>query len=290
MRPTSLRCAALCRAFFESHGRLSGVEAGKGISTVMATVIITGIMLTVVSVALYYSTSLIDMNKQMMEYENAKGLLTYAATALEQVAFGTGGSRYVRFSLTSTRLNFETRPETLRVRINGEEVSEASFKPGRIVACGGPLVTTVPRLLYPENSTYGALEYALGRLIVGPGESIAIVYENFTGGACAFMEAYRVRVIYNGNIRVKEEGVDRNYNFYTVHVLKLGFKAVGGSGTIPVVFRNVRETVIERKASSEVTLTVELGSKYCTARLPGKGDADGSVVIVKITEIEVSTA
>ncbi|MEM2795403.1 MAG: hypothetical protein QXY49_06080, partial [Thermofilaceae archaeon] len=154
----------------------------------------------------------------------------------------------------------------------------------------GALVTTVPRLLYPENSTYGALEHALEKLIVGPGESTVIVYENFTKGACAFMETYRVRVIYNGNITVKEEGVNRNYNFYTVHVLKLGFKTVGGSGTIPVVFRNIRETVIERRTSSQVSLTVELGPKYCTTRLPGKEDADGSIVIVKITEIEVSTA
>lgn len=289
MRPAPLRCSTLGKAFFEFYMRPPPPKAGKGISTVVATVIITGIMLTVVSVALYYSTSLIDMNKQMMEYENVKGLLTYAATALEQVAFGTGGSRYIRLGLTSTRINFETRPETLRVRINGVEVSEASFKPGRIVACGGPLVTTVPRLLYPELSTRGALEYELEKLIVGPGESIVVVYENFTGGACAFMETYRVRVIYNGNITVKEGGVSRNYNFYTVHVLKLGFGTVGGSGTIPVVFRNIRETVIERRTYSEVFLTVELGPKQCTARLPGKGDADGSVVIVKITEVEVST-
>lgn len=290
MRLASLYYGALDRMFFKPYERFPEVKAKEGISTVIATVIITGIMLTVVTVALYYSTSLIDMNKQIMEYENVKGLLTYAATALEQVAFGTGGSRYVRFGLTSTRINFETRPETLRVKINNVEVSEASFKPGRIVACGGALVTTVPRLLYPENSTYGALEYALEKLIVGPGESTVVVYENFTKGACAFMETYRVRVIYNGNITVKEEGVNKNYNFYTVHILKLGFKAVGGSGTIPVVFRNVKETVIERRTSSQVSLRVELGPKYCTVSLPGKGNADGSIVIIKITEIEVSTA
>ncbi|GEM_PF-1101427 len=266
-----------------------GARRKRGISPVVAAVIMTSIMLTVVAVAIYYSTSLIGMNRQMMEYENAKGLLTYAATALEQVAFGTGGARYIRFSLASTRINFEYRVETLRVKVNGIEVAEATHNPGRIVVCGGNLVATAPRLLYPENSTLGALEHALGKLVVGPGESIVVVYENFTGAACSFLETYRVRVVYNGNISVMEEGFKRNYDFYTVHVLKMTFGYTGGSGTIPVVFRNVQEIVVERRTSSPVTLTVELGSRQYNVQLPGRLGADGSVVIVKITQVQVST-
>jgi len=262
----------------------------RGVSPVIAAVIMTSVMLTIVAIAIYYSTSLIDMNRQTMEYENAKGLLTYAATALEQVAFGTGGSRYIRFSLASTRINFEYRVETLRIKVNGVEIVEATQNPGRIVVCGGNLVTTVPRLLYPENSTPGALEYALEKLVVGPGESIVVVYENFTGAACAFLETYRVRVIYNGNISVVESGVKRNYNFYTIHVLKITFGYVGGSGVIPVVFRNIQETVVERKTTGTVMLTVELDSRQHNVQLPGRLDADGSVVIVKVTQVQVSTA
>ena len=100
--------------------RTSKQTMRRGISPVIATVILTSIMLTIVAVALYYSTSLIDLNRQTMEYEYAKEQLTYVATALDQIAFGTGGSRYVRFSLTSTGISVvNTSKVVVNAWING---------------------------------------------------------------------------------------------------------------------------------------------------------------------------
>ena len=171
--------------------RVVGWRSRRGISPVVATVILTGILLTTISVAIYYSTSLIDMTRQMMEYEYAKEQLTYAATALEQVAFGACGARYVRFSLTSTGLNFQRRPDVLEVEISsgGAQPARLALRPARVEVCGGPLAMTVPRLLYPESGSLNEL----GRLVVGAEEPLALVHENFTGRACAFLEMYSVR-------------------------------------------------------------------------------------------------
>ena len=260
----------------------------RGISPVVAAVIMTAIMLTTISVAIFYSTSLIDMNRQMMEYEYAKEQLTYAATALEQVAFGVGGARYVRFSLTSTGLSLERRSEALEVVISSEDGAQhvESLTPVRVAVCGGPLVTTVPRLLYPEG---GSLD-ELGRLVVSAGEPLVLVYENFTGRACAFLEMYRVRAFYSGVTHVHSGGERVPYNFYVVHLINATFGRLGGSGAIPLVFRNSNVTVYQYSfAGPSVAVYARLGALEDSVTLTGLPDAQGSVVVVKVSQVEVGT-
>ncbi|MEM2275318.1 MAG: hypothetical protein QXD46_08130 [Thermofilum sp.] len=260
---------------------------GKAVSPVVATVIITSIMLTTVAVAVYYSTSLIDAYRQRMEYESAKELLSYAATALEQVSFGMGGARYVRFSLTSTGLNFEQSSHKLELEIRGDiDTYGLSVEFRRISVRAGPLVTTVARVLYPE----GAPLSELNKLIVGAGEPIVVVYENFDRGAFAYLEARRVRAIYSGITYVIEDGRQRLYNFYTIHLVEVTFGELGGVGTIPLVFRNRETEVYEYRFSSpSVIVSVKLNGIVSERRLTGKENAEGSIVIVKISQVEVAT-
>jgi len=254
----------------------------------VATVVLTGILLTAISVAIFYSTSLIDMNRQVMEYEYAKEQLTYAATALEQVAFGAGGARYVRFSLTSTRLSFERRPDALEVEIHGggAQPVKLALKPARVVVCGGPLATTVPRLLYPEG---GSLD-ELGRLVVGAGEPLALVHESFAGGACAYLEMYRVRAFYSGVTHVHSGGERVPYNFYVIHLINVTLGRLGGSGTVPLVFRNLNVTVHQYSFDSPtVTVRASMGGFESGLTLAGSPSARGSVVVVKVSQVEVGT-
>jgi len=282
------------------------------ISPVVATVILTSILLTTITVAIYFSTSLIDANRQMMEYEAAKDQLTYAATVLEQVAYGTGGARYIRFSLTSTGIDFERLGQSLVVTVEpvggGGGAVELSVNLSRITVRGGPLVTTAPRLLYPEGRR---LEDEAGRLVVGAGEPLALVYEAFERGARARLEVRRVRVVYNGVVNLTEGsvGVDCDgdgavsslarcrFNFFTVHLVQLTFGRLGGAGTVPVVFRNlgvdVREAQFLRASNVRVRAEVvdERGSVvasdvFTTSAPP----AHGCVVVVKVSSVEVSTA
>jgi flagellin-like protein len=262
----------------------------RGISPVVAAVIMTAIMLTTISVAIFYSTSLIDMNRQMMEYEYAKEQLTYAATALEQVAFGAGGARYVRFSLTSTRLDLVSSSGDFVVYANGVQVFAGKLASLRV--CGGPLVTTVPRLLYPER---GDLSGELGKLVVNASDPIVMVYEEFRGGACAYVQP-RVRVFYNAQLSVTEGGASRCYNFFTLHVLNMTRGRVGGYGTIPVIFRNVNLKTAEYRFPGATSVTVEVefgGREYSlTVRGPAACDSrpvDGSVLVVVRADVEVST-
>lgn len=301
--------------------RASG-KVRAGVSPVVSTIIITSILLTVISVALFFSTSLIDMNRQMMEYEHAKDQIAYAATVAEQIAFGTGGSRYIRFSMASTGVNFENVSQFLEVQITPEGSPGASyssvpnacspsgpicrFSLVRLSVRGGSLVTTVPRLVYPET---GSLSAELSKVIVEPGEPIVIVYENFSLGAYTYLEARRVRLIYNGayNITEKAAGVDCNgdgqlsdlpscrFNFFTIHFLWLTPGPVSGSGTIPIVFRSKGGYVYNYTfTSSNIAISARIvdssgrviaQQQVATNAPPAKG----CIVVVKVSEVEVGT-
>ncbi|MEM4847339.1 MAG: hypothetical protein QW794_06250 [Thermosphaera sp.] len=282
----------------------------RAVSPVIATVVLTGILLTTISIALFFSTSLIDANRQMMEYEAAKDQLTYAATALEQIAFGASGSRYVRFSLTSVGINFLNGGYLdLRVcSLYGECFSPpgAPFPLRAVAVKGGPLVTTVPRLLYPET---GELSATLNRLIVGPGEPLVVVYEDFNRGAYAYLLARRVRVIYNGAFNITETaaGIDCDgdgqlsnlpkckFNFFTIQVVELEFGRLGGSGTVPVVFRNLGVDVYDYTLTGSnvrVIASILNQAGEVLAQQSFETDAppaSGCVVVVKVARINVST-
>jgi flagellin-like protein len=259
----------------------------RGISPVIATVILTSIMLTIVAVALYYSTSLIDLNRQTMEYEYAKAQLTYVATALDQIAFGTGGSRYVRFSLTSTGISvLNTSKVVVKAWINGTWMEVYRGDLVQIQVCGGPLVTTVPRLLFPET---GDLQTELNKAMVTSGEPIAVVYENFTGRACAFLVP-RLRAFYSSQISIPVGSGVKKYNYIVLHIVQIKKGNLGGSGTIPLVFRNIQLNVTEYKSWDYCTGFQVSGMKGGTPLLQCPPADGGSVLVVKIATILVSSS
>jgi len=270
---------------------LSRRRKRRGVSQVVSTVILFSTLLVIIGVAIFYATSLIDANRQQMEYQAAKDLMLYAATALEQVSFGTGGSRYIRFSLTSTGLNFI--PDAygpLTVTVNGTTVI-SDAETSSIEAVGGPLVTTMFKCLRPPVEEPTAARNEVYKLVVGAGEPMVVVYENFTQGrAVVVMKPTRVRVNYLGTFEILEGGVTKTYNFYAISYINMSFAQVGGAGQIAVVFRNVNVTTSEIKIPSPgIGVTVSLGPSSQTLSLVGNPAADGSVVIVRVADIVVST-
>jgi len=260
----------------------------RGVSQVVTTVILTSILLTTIGVVVFYATSLIDAHRQSMEYEAGKNLMVYAAMALEQVALGTGGAREVRFALSTVGLNFVDSPlGKLEVYINGQKVLE--HRPPAVVLKGGPLVTTVFRMLRPEAEVNSEAE--LRRLIVEAGEPMVIVYESFSREALVTMIAPRVRVNYLGVFRVaREPGVFVPYNFFEVSYINVTFGRLGGSGHIPLVMRNVGVRVVEYSFQTEsIEVRCVLDGQEETITLEGSSGAEGSVVVVRVADVIVST-
>lgn len=260
----------------------------RGFSPIVSTVILTGILLTVIGVAIFYASSLIDANRQQMEFESSKDLLIYTATALEQVALGTGGSRYVRFSLSTTGIDFISNAfGELDVNVNGVEIFRDE-ETSAIIIEGGPLVTNAFRMLRPEIEVNPETE--VNKLIVGAGEPLVIVYENFSSGAIAVLRATRIKVNYLGVFEVLEAGVPKKYNYFAISYINITFGELGGAGNIPVVLRNKGIITREYKFNGNVIhVEANLDGVSETKDYIGDVTAQGSVIIVRIAQVEVST-
>ncbi|MCD6209066.1 MAG: hypothetical protein J7J67_02630 [Thermoproteales archaeon] len=260
----------------------------RGISQVLTTVILTGIFITVIGVAIFYSSSLINLNRQRMEFESSKDLLIYTATALEQVALGAGGSRYIRYSLSTAGINFVRNAfGEFKVKVNDIDIL-SDKETSAIVVRAGPLVTNVFRMLRPEVEVNP--EAQVNRLIVGAGEPLVIVYENFSGGAIAVLRATRIRVNYLGTFEVLEAGEKKKYNYFAVFYINITFGELGGAGKIPVILRNKGITTGEYKFDgTAIRVEASLDGISETKDYSGDATADGSVLIVRIAQVEVST-
>jgi hypothetical protein len=80
------------------------------------------------------------------------------------------------------------------------------------------------------------------------------------------------------------------YNFYVIHLINATFGRLGGSGTIPLVFRNANVTVYQYSFGSPgVTVYARLGALEDSLALTGSPGAQGSVVVVKVSQVEVGT-
>ncbi|HFC49348.1 MAG TPA: hypothetical protein ENJ59_01300 [Thermofilum sp.] len=261
----------------------------RGISQVLTTVILSSILLTTIGVAIFYSTSIINARQQQMEYASARDIALYLSDAIEQVAFGTGGARMVKISLSTVKIHFLNHSlENFAIVVDSNTVVDEKLS--AIVFEGGDLVTTSFSLLRPSISNPDAAVTELKRLIVSSSNPLVIVYEDFTQSAQTFVYAPRVRFVYLGVIPRRVDNAYALYNFFEVSFIRIYFQDLGGSGTINIVARNMGINTSEIFVpNNSVSVSCTYGGLFQTVTLQGDPGADGSVVIIRIANIRVST-
>ena len=269
---------------------MKGNYRSKGFSQIISTVIITSILLTTISLAIFYASTVISASQQQMEYASAKDTAVYLADAIEQVAFGTGNARMIKISLSTVKVIFLNHSiGQFTVRIGSDTIINDNIS--AIIFQGGEYVTTSFMLLRPSVSNPNDAQSELTKLIVSSSESLVIVYENFTRGAKTFVYSPRVRVAYLGVIpRKLDNNTYRFYNFFEVTFIRIYFKNIGGSGTINIVARNMglNTTEIVLPSNSAQIECVFNGATQ-TMTMSGYSNADGSIILVRIANIMIST-
>lgn len=262
----------------------------KGFSVTLTTVILTGVLLTVLGVSLFISNTVIEYHIQATEYENAQNLITYLADAVEQVALGTGGARYVRFSLRRCRLDFIRNyfENDIIVKLDGQVIIQDN--PDGLVLRGGNMLTAPPfNVLYPEGVTNPQEEFE--RYIVYAGEPLTLVYETYQEAPTTLLMCRRIRVNYLGIYSVLENSTLKHYNVFEIVYINLTIGRTGGVGTVPVIARNkgVNLTNYYLDANS-FTLSYWIGSELKQqVTMQGDVSADGTMVVVRIANLEIGT-
>ena len=263
----------------------------RGLTITFTTVILIGVMTVAVGVAIFYSNSLIEFHSELTEFENAKNLLIYSADALEQVALGSGGSKYVRFNLRTARLNLlRNFYENISVFVNGIRV--ISDIPDAIEIIGGSLVSVGGfKLISPPINNPNEINEEYNKIIVSAGDPLVIVYENQSNGARVVLLCKRVRVNYLGVYSLLKGGETYNYSTFELSYIMLIVNKTGGTGNLPIVFRNVNVTTNTYIFdSSSITINVMVNGNIVETRtLTGESDVDGSLVVVRVSYVYVNT-
>jgi len=261
----------------------------KGVSVTLTTVILTSILLTTLGIALFISTTVIEYHTQSTEYENAQNLITYLADAVEQVSLGSGGARYVRFSLRTTRLDFvRDYYGELEIKLNDNTIIRDN--PDALIIRGGNLLTAPPfQVLYPEGITDPASE--LNKYIVEVGEPVTLVYQTYEQGPATILLCKRVRVGYLGVYNVLENNELKQYNAFEIVYINITIGRTGGVETIPVIARNRNVTLTTYYISdNSFTLSVYLNGQLVDQKtFSGISSAEGSMIIVRVAHTELST-
>jgi len=265
------------------------LNSRRGSSPVITSVVLTGIMLSILYISLFISDSIIEYHAQATEYENAKRLLIYTADAIEQIALGSGGAKYVRFNLRTTRLDFvRDYKDKIVVKVNDIEVLHD--KPDALMVKGGSLLSSASlRVLYPE----GVVDYTseLKRYVVMAGEPITLVYETFDKGAVTILTCKRVRISYLGIYSILVNGTLKRYSSFEISYINMTMGVTSGSSTISVVIRNIGLSLREYYINgSEVTITVYVNGEVSFQNVySADNEVNGVLVLVKVANIEVST-
>ena len=96
---------------------------------------------------------------------------------------------------------------------------------------------------------------------------------------------------YLGVYSLLKGGETYNYSTFELSYIMLIVNKTGGTGNLPIVFRNVNVTTNTYIFdSSSITINVMVSGNIVETRtLTGESDVDGSLVIVRISYVYVNT-
>jgi len=251
-------------------------------------VILTSVMATAMVVALYTAYSMVEAQVQAVDFNNAKNLMKYLAEAIEQLAAGSGGARYVRIPLVKGAPEYRADAGELRVYVydgsNWIEVLNDAYDV--FMYRGGEFVTAPEEVVRPELAPEVRDEP-----VVGLSDPVVVVYTTrIKGRPYIVLEAARVRAGYLGVYSVGRASDEEKYHVYMLEYVRLVVRNIAGTESAVVVAENAGATVnplvlqgvklrlrVERDGqSTEVTLT------------PGDPEAASkSCLLVRVVEVRV---
>lgn len=238
----------------------------------MTTIIISGVLLTILVVASYASTVIIESQIASTEFEQAKSNMMMLDDVIQDVALRLGSGGYVQFNQRSGGIGIYEKTET--VTILAPDLTPIFSKPVNLgsLTYRANRVPTSELSLRGNNSLIVNMTQAMGYLRVETGE-----------GAEVSLDYDRTRIVSTGALEIG----GATYNFIEITLMELVRGITGGSDTVSV---KVRNTGIDTSPSSPFQntgyLTVQFGSRKETWPLPP--GAPQTVVIVSEIIIEVS--
>ena len=251
-------------------------------------VILTSVMATAMVVALYTAYNMVEAQVQAVDFNNAKNLVKYLAEAIEQLAAGSGGARYVRFPLVKGAPEYRADAGVLRVYVyDGSgwvEVLNDTYDV--FMYRGGELAAAPEEVVRPELAPEVRDE-----LVVGLSDPVVVVYTARMGGRpYVVLDAARVRAGYLGVYSVGRAFEEERYHVYMLEYIRLAVGNITGTESAVVVAENAGASVRQLTLQGvELRLMVERDGQSTTVTLtPGDpGAASSSCLLIRVVEVRV---
>jgi len=218
----------------------------KAISPVVSTVIITATLLIILVVATALASSMLEIQLQNLEFEQAKTMMMALDKVIAEVSLRPGAASSVQFNQRRGGIGvYQGETMTIRVLNGTQQVPpEHNYITYVIKYRGGSMVSAAPTNLSGS-----------GKLVVEAHEPLGHVRVEVGDGAWIVLDYNRVRISSNPSL----EAVD-------VFVVLLRPGTFGGSGmvTVKVWIRDVRswpplegDTIVVKVGDREVSLFLE---------------------------------
>jgi len=192
----------------------ASVTERRAVSPVVSTVIITATLLIVLVVATALASSMLEIQFQNLEFEQAKTVMMALDKVITEVSLRPGAASSVQFNQRSGGVGVY-RGEDVKIYVNGS-VEVLSFPTYVLKYRGGSMVSAAPTNLSGS-----------GKLVVEAHEPLGHVRVEVGNGAWIVLDYNRARVVVNEELGVVD-----------VFVIRLQPGTFGGSGTVTIRVQN----------------------------------------------------
>ena len=232
----------------------------KAISPVVSTVIITATLLIILVVATALASSMLEIQLQNLEFEQAKTMMMALDKVIAEVSLRPGAASSVQFNQRRGGIGvYQGETMTIRVLNGTQQVLELSNATYVIKYRGGSMVSAAPTNLSGS-----------GKLVVEAYEPLGHVRVEVGDGAWIVLDYNRVRISSNPSL----EAVD-------VLVILLRPGAFGGSGMVTVKAWN--RDVRSWPPCEGDNIVVKVGDREVSLSL-------GGLQSIRITEVVVEVS
>ncbi len=216
------------------------IRKEKGLSEIVTSVILTGIMLSIALIAMGFANNMFAIQSESTEFDQAKNIMTNLAEVIEHVSTKQGSSGYVKFNsrtggpsfvrdAKTLTLSVETLSGTLpydSINLLSVQCSQLKYRGGSLASAAGKYLirgTEVP-ILFNNNASMGC------------------VYVEQSDGAWIVIDYSRVNVLNLGTFNFSK-GISATTGlpiFELVNILQVNYinllpGTFSGSGNIYVV-------------------------------------------------------
>lgn len=256
----------------------------KGISNVISTIILTGIMLTILLVASFVSLNILNAQLVSTEFEQAKSNMFLLDTTVQDVSLRPGAGGFVQFNEREGGIGLINQTaDSLSINATGGGKTNSSSFNGLIqfIYTGGSLATAAVNSITGYTSLRGDRSYAYVNMTQGLG-FLRLEQDN---GAKIKLDYDRVRIVSTGLI-------DSQTNLVQVTFIHLIKGITSGSGTVNVQVQNIQtNTTTWEFSSGTVLFTVVHNTTpqpVITTCSVNQAGATQTVVIFSEIQVQVS--